>query len=326
MQHLNAFAWRLVATFGSSLVLMFFSEFYFVNEGPARSVVDSMATGWSAWPISLYEQMFLAGFYFLFTYVFLITVDRFAVRTLAGLYLAGSLFGWATEATVIPAAHEAPPVSWFFTSASWHPLIDVVFGWYLIRLAMRRLPTLWLVILFVGTGAVWAYWSTWYWATPEESEFAPMTAVQFDHLVAVTGAAWIIGMILTDLGARRGFRASRPEVVIVGLGAFGLLLAMGVPFLPWSVGVWVLVCLTMVVLWRGKPGQMAHPDILAVLASPPRPATYLLALLMPLSAVLVYRLVLAQGVSAPTDMLVSFLFLGGTLAYAWSLWRVWRMG
>lgn len=307
---LAAFGLRLVAVTGSALILQFFSEFYFLNEGPARNA----ARGWAAFP----ELMISIYVYGLFAYLFLIVLDRFAVRSLAGLLLAGSIFGWATEALVVPVVYEAPPVSFLWPSVGWHALIDVIAGWYLLRLAMRRLAWPFLALLFAALGVVWAFWATWTWSATEEPP-AVYSVAEFWTIVLGTGASWIIGTVLADIAARYPFRASIWEVLAIGLFALVMFGAMGVSFLPWSAMLALGIALTFGALAWARRGRGRNR--LAPLGSPAPLAAYFAMPLLPLAAGSAYPLVLDASVAVPTSEITPLLFLLGAVGYLWALVR-----
>jgi len=309
---LTAFGLRLVAVIGTALVLQFFSEFYFLNEGPASSA----AKGGAALP----ELVELSAWYGLFAYVFLIVIDRFEVRTLAGLLLAGSIFGWATEALVVAIVYEAPPVSFIWPSVSWHALVDVVVGWFALRLAMRRLAWPWLALLFAGLGVVWAFWASWTWDSVDETPTV-FTAKEFWTIALVSGAGWVIGTVLADAGARRPFRPQRWEVAAIGLISLGLFGITGWPYLPWPAALALLVALSLAALAWARRGQTGRPDLLAPLATPPRLAAYLAMPILPVSAGLTYPFVLARGLALPADEVIALLFVAGAFGLVWALVR-----
>ncbi|MFV2002917.1 MAG: hypothetical protein ACC619_08030, partial [Paracoccaceae bacterium] len=274
---------------------------------------------------ALPDFLTLGLFYALFAYVLLIVIDRCSVSTLATLMLAGAIFGWATEALIVPVSHEAPPVSWLWPAVAWHAPIDVIAGWFALRLAMRRLGAPLLTLVFVFAGVLWAWWSTWFLSETATGEaagaLAALSAAQFWGFALAAGASWIVGMILADLGATRGFRASRAEVILVGAVALVFLFFTALPFLPWSLGLMALITLTFAALARGARFQRGRAGILAPLAVAPARHTYVLAALMPLSAGLSYSLIAARDLAMPADLVIPALLLFGLAAYLWSLWR-----
>lgn len=309
------FSWRLISVFGSALVLLFFSEFFFVNEGPVLSLLQSDG---AKIPLLLAEMV---AFYSIFTYILLIAIDRFSVRTMAGLVLVGALFGWATEALIVPVVHEAPPVTWIFPSIGWHALIDVVVGWYVLRVAMRRLSWPLLSAVFIGTGLIWAFWATWYWTEAETGALPPMSHPEFTKLAIFAGAGWIVGNIIADFGAARRFQASTWEsgvVLVITIVLFG---SMALPYLPFSLALIAPIALTIWALRRGcVPGQ-SQVDILAPLAERPPNSAYFASALMPVTAIIGYWGVLKTGNPFPIDVIPLLLMLGGLLVFLWAIWR-----
>ncbi|MGF1504255.1 MAG: hypothetical protein ACFB51_03830, partial [Anaerolineae bacterium] len=207
---------HIAALAGSAAILLFFSEFYFLNEGP---VLEVLATLRSAPPRVLLMLFELVLFYMLPAYVLLLALAHFRVGTLWGLFLAGALFGWATEGLFVPIVYEAIPFSFIFPSVGWHALVDVLLGWYLVRRLMRTNNLLVIVPLFVILGAVWAGWATWFWAEPDL--LTPIPPEAFTRYTLVTSLLWIGGMLLLDqLGEapfRPGVWEARLVLVVVGL-------------------------------------------------------------------------------------------------------------
>ncbi len=309
---LTDFLYRLVAVAGAALVLQFFSEFYFLNEGPAAEAARGIA--------ALPGMVELALWYALFAYIFLIVIDQFEVRTWGGLLLAGSVFGWATEGLVIPLVYEAPPVSFIWPAVAWHALIDVIAGWYLLRLAMRRLTWPWLALLFATLGVFWAFWATWTWGAAEGGTVVYTTA-EFWNIVLVSGASWVIGTVLADIGARRRFKTSLWEIGLVGLVALTLFVITGLPYLPWSVALALLIAVTFGALAWARRGGVPGPDRLAPLGERPPLIAYCLMPILPVAAGLSYPFVLDHGLVVPAEDITSLLFTLGTLGLAWALVR-----
>ncbi len=310
---MGGFWHRLAFAYGSAIILMFFSEYFFINEAPVAALLGDLNT---APMLAIPALLSFAGFYTLFTYPMLVALSYFKVRTLSGLLLAGALFGWATEGITIPVIYEAIPVSFVFPSIGWHGLVDVVLGWYFVRLAMRRLGWPGLALVFALLGVAWGIWATWFWG-PEA--MAPLSTEDFALLAVVTAGFWLLGMILADRFGTGEFAASKWELGVVGLIYLGLFWLIALPYLPLSLLILPLVGATLLALWRGR-NQVDGVEILARL-HPQRPRwwAYLLALLAPLSAVLVYPLMLDAELQVSAQGVVSGLLLLGTLWFIWAL-------
>ena len=149
---------------------------------------------------------------------------------------------------------------------------------------------------------------------------------EFRTLALSTGAGWIAGTLLADLGARQRFRATRWEIVPVALAALGLYALTALAALPWSLGLAGMIALTLAALARGRGGRGEDAELLARLAPPPPRAAYLAMPLLPLAAVLTYPVVHANRIAVPTEDIVFALLLAGALAFLWALARSLRAG
>lgn len=307
---------RLMAVIGSAMVLLFFSEFYFLNEGPVATVTAAIEED----PLQLAAVLLeLVLFYVLFAYILHIALDRFHVRTLTGLFLVGALVGWATEGVYIPIVYEAVPFSLIFPSVSWHALVDVLFGWYIIR-RITRLNRVWASAgVFALTGAVWAAWATWYWPDADPAILAPLSPEMFAAFAFVTALLWIAGMALVDRFAVGDFAASRAEISTVLLLTFGFGGLMLVTFLPFSLVLPPLVALVVWVLRRGDAGTQNR--LAPLYATRPAWWNYPLALLVPLVAALIYPLFYDAGTGIPTEDATFLLLTAGTVALVAALVR-----
>lgn len=290
---------RLAAVFGSALILMFFSEFYFLNEGPIlHTLAETPLDGIPA----LVE---FTVYYALFAYLLLLALAHFNVRGWGSFFLAAVLFGWATESVIVPVVYEAVPVSLIFPSVGWHALIDVLLGWYAVRVVMRLNRPWASALLFVVLGAAWGAWATWLWGS--DTVGARLTPAEFMNFAVITGLAWITGMILLDRWGTGVFEPGKWEVRIVLAVTVTLFIMMAIPFLPVSLALPPLIGLTLLALRRGsaQPGR----DVLLPLQNQ-HPAwwNYLLALLTPAMAALVYPRFYAADAGIPTED-ITFLLL-----------------
>ncbi|HHB83242.1 MAG TPA: hypothetical protein ENK61_07210 [Devosia sp.] len=311
---MKAFFHRLAAAYGSAIILMFFSEYFFVNEQPVAQLLVTLKTS----PLlAIPALVSFAGFYTFFTYPMLMALSHFNVRTLSGLLLAGALFGWATEGLTIPVVYQDMPVSFVFPSIGWHALIDVLIGWYLVRLGMRGFGPFGNGVMFVALGVAWGVWATWYWGA--EEGVAPLLPDEFVLLVLASAGFWILGMMLADRFAAMAFRASRWEVAFIIILALGLVGVMAYPYLPVSIAIVPLVGASVLAMWWGKnlgEGQ----TVLQRLSSETVPKwTYVLAFLTPVSAISTYWVVFETKVQVPTQTIVLTLLSIGVVWFAIAL-------
>ncbi len=313
---MRAFLRRLGAAYGSAIVLMFFSEYYFLNEAPVEELLDTLQSD----PLLAVPAFIsFAGFYTLFTYPMLVLLSLFNVRTLSGLLLAGAIFGWATEGLTIPVIYEAIPVSFSFPSIGWHALIDVMAGWYFVRLGMRYFGPLGNAIMFIALGVVWGMWATWFWGGTEMDAMAPLNPEDFLLMAAVTTGFWILGLVLADSFGAADFRMSKWEVGVIGLIYIVLAPVIAFPYLPLSLLIVPVVALTILALWRGRNIGGTATILERLHAARPLWWSYVLVPLTPATAVLIYPWFFANEVQVPTDFIVLTLLLAGTLWFVAAL-------
>lgn len=302
--------WTLV--FSSAAILMFFSEFFFVNEAPAQEILAVTAQG------PLRSAAFLLTFalwYALPTYLFLAALQGFRVRNGWGLVLAGSLYGFTVEGVLAQQMYEALPFSISWTPIGWHVLVDVLLGWYLVRRAMTADRGWMAAALTSGLGVAWGVWATWFGA--------PFTSAEFARLAFWSGGLWVLANLAFHWGLRGGFRVPWLElgVVLFLLGVtFGSVALRAFPLaalvLPAVLG------LSLFALRRvGGQGEGEEP-LLASLQGPVPRWRWALPVLTPLAAAATYPAYLHLGLALPlADLVVPLLMIAGFRVYGLSLWR-----
>ena len=302
---------RFLSIAGAALILLFYSELFFLNEGPTKTVTALVNHP----GIAAVDLLELAAYYAFFAWGLLLIIPYAERFGLAGIVLAGCLFGWVTEGTVIAIVHEAPPVSWVWPSVSWHALIDVLLGLFVVRIAMRRRGGAALAVLFSAMGVGWGLWATWTWGDPELHRLTPF---EFVFFTSISGAIWLAGMILLDRGGP--WSVLRAEKWGIGVGTVALALLMAVPGLPLSAGILLIAGATLWVLVRKSEAQSTEGWRLPY--GPLPLSTYSVALLAPTAAGLTYWLLWTNGWHVPTEDVAGIAMIVGALVYFWSVWRV----
>lgn len=308
------FGLRLAQLLGTGLILGFFSEFFFLNEGP----VFDLLKAWDVNPLAALTGLLeLGGFYALFAAGFLIALEKFGVTSLAGLLLAGGIYGLAAEGLAVPMIYEAMPVSLVWTSLSWHTLVDVVFGWYLLRRWLRLPGALPGALGLIAGGVFWGGWATWFWV---EDPGGALTLGGFATMAIVTSTALLVGNILADLRPVTALRFSWAETAVAGTVSAALFALTGFAYLPLPAFALALLGLIVWALWgAGTEPEDGAGGILAPLEKRPVPWRYLLIALLPASAIATYALVLETGFSVPTeDSVLAITFVGG-VSFVWAL-------
>ncbi|HEB86781.1 MAG TPA: hypothetical protein ENI68_07185 [Gammaproteobacteria bacterium] len=306
---------RLAYVVGNGMIFWFFSEYFFVNEGPAFTLIDNLATPDKlAWV--LLEMLFWYG---LVTSLFLLAVSYYRVHTISAIFLAGCIYGWAVEGLFIPVLYENIPASFIWPSAG-HVLVDVLLGWYLIRVLLRKNNTLLTIVMAVLLGLAWGAWATWFWIGEGERRITPD---EFTVFALFTSVIWISGTGLADRAGRLAFRPTRAEIVIL-LTLCALLFAymtFAVGFL--SVLILPLAGLVQYALYRNRKMEQRENIIRKLGAVQPGWSQYGYLLFTPVTAILTYDLIFdVQAVSPVKDLVVPALFLAGGGLFFYCLYQV----
>ncbi|MCK8464730.1 hypothetical protein MUY35_12810 [Aliiroseovarius sp. S1339] len=301
---------RSLSIVGAALVLMFYSELFFLNDGPTKTVTDIL-TRPSAAAVELLE---LTTYYAFFAWGLLLVLPYAERLGLAGIILAGCIFGWVTEGTIIPIVYEAPPISWVWPSISWHAMVDVLLGLFIVRFAMRRLGCVALALLFTTMGIAWGVWATWTWGEPTMPRLSPAVFLFF---ACTSAAIWLGGMALLD---RSGpWQATRPEKWGIAGVTVALGLLMATAGLPFSVGIMVIAGATWWLLVR-KSERLSESDW-RLPSGPVRLTTYGLTLIVPATASVTYWLVWTNGWHIPIEEVAGLAMIAGALVFFWAIWR-----
>lgn len=304
---------HLATLVGTGMILLFFSEFLFLNEGPVATVV-ALLRGRDLPGLAAALGEFVL-FYTLFAYALLGSLQWFSVRTITDLFLVGALVGWAIEGIVIPLVYEAVPVSIVWPSVAWHSLVDVLLGWYLLRRLMRSDRAWHAVVASALAGIAWGAWATWLWTDPEVGQ--ALTPGTFAAYATTTSTLWIVGMVLVDQAGTTSLRVSRWEARIWFVVAGASALFMAASALPLSLAIVPFVWLTIRALRR--PTDTTGEELVTHLTGRPPWPRYLAAAVTPLSAVVVYALLYARRWAVPSEDVVVVLLLAASvwLLVAW---------
>jgi hypothetical protein len=197
------------------------------------------------------------------------------------------------------------------TAASWHALISVLVGWYLMRVRLRAPSPRGLALLAAAVGVFWGLWAPFQWAeTPPV--VTPLASFLMDGLAAalpLVFSYWLLGRAGGDAFAPKGF----------GLGLSGLVLIVFYAQQVSTLGLRPLLILP-VLLSAGGALLAVHrrchaaDDGTAAPAVPVPLARCLLVLLAPGAATATYGLALAVRPRWPplqVPMYVGMIVLGG---------------
>ena len=135
-------------------VLFFFSERLFWSAFKSGDSVAELAVTWAAYCVV--AHLFLS----LVTWLRAYSADR--------VFLAGAVFGWLVEGTLVGTLYgtesSAPfPLSLLVTAVSWHALISVWVGWHFLRRSLQAGSVSKVVGWSIGLGLFWGTWATFLW-------------------------------------------------------------------------------------------------------------------------------------------------------------------
>jgi len=307
---------RFIFIFFSAFILMFFSEYFFLNTDPTFNFITSLTKRPISAAMSILE---LWMFYTFFAYILFIAIEKFNVSDLWSLFLAGSLFGWWVEGMVIPVLYEALPFSISWTSLGWHPIVDVILGWYIVRRVLHKDFIPYTALLSVSLGGFWGVWATWFWV--EDTE--PILPLNFFLLSFFLGILLIISYIVIDKIKIDTFKISKTEIII-----FSILSLLGLVLQIYIVGYIALIVLpsliliTGSVLWINKKKEFRE-NVIQILNEGTVFKNYFTLILMPLTASLVYWFVYTFEINLGVgDIIPPILMIAGFLLFIASIIKV----
>ncbi len=295
----------LLASLATGYIFQFYSEFVFWVRIRVGDTLLDYVLGWLL--------------YSLLAFVFLTLVQHFRVRSVWALFIGGAVFGWLAEGLIGQTTYQSLPMSISFTGLSWHAILTVWVGWYMVRQALDT-SIIAVLRLAVGIGVFYGLWAIWWW-----TEAGGIATPPFDFAL-YAGITTIVVMVAYWLADRTtpAFKAGRVAKWVVA----GLLLLyfcfITVPFAPIALVILpILLGISYVVLRRNQ--RVETRDSLLIKTSTPPLIRYLPLLAIPITASLIYALAYAQGWQWQTNWVVYIITMPlGFLLFAISALKIWR--
>lgn len=319
----SATAWgRLALLYGSALIVGFFSEFLFFNEGPAFSMIEAFENG------TLILMLFELGvWYALALAPFLWIIEHFRVRDVWGLFLAGTAAGFFIEGLIIPVFYFELPFSLVWVSMSWHPLVCVVFGWWLYQRWLRKWNVWQVAGLNALLGFVWGSWATWPVGnetelTGEIMQYVPAETFTFFAFSAT--AMLLVGNILVDRFGSGSYQLSKMEAVILTLltGGLFVLIVLSVGVLAFA------LVMVMFILWLGLRRNQKHSrageTVIGALVPRVPFANHVAIVLMPITAPIAYQQMAAFNIILEAWIFAIPLSIAGVTMFVLSFWFLYQ--
>jgi hypothetical protein len=276
-------------------LLCYYSEWMFWA-GQARSV-------------DLLDYLFTWLAYSFLAYLFLLTVRYFRVHSLWAVFLAGAVYGWLGEGVLVQTMYDTFPLNISWTGLAWHALISVLGGWYFMRLSTKSaLLTSILLGLFYGV------WSSGWWI---EAQTATPDA-QFVYNMSLG-----IGLLVAYAGLNRlneaSFSPTKIGVACAGLLTLAYFAFVTIPTQP--LALFILPPFMAFVLFTLNRNRR-NTKVVKPAAKIPT-ARFLVVLVIPLTASLIYALLYGTNIETLTLLYVVMMPLGFLLLFvsAFKLWR-----
>ncbi|MFP4344636.1 MAG: hypothetical protein ACLFU8_08080 [Anaerolineales bacterium] len=263
----------LLLLLATGYILTFYSEVLFW----ARPRPGDSFSGWIG--VWLY--------YSVTTFAFLAVVKRFGIRGPWALFLAGGLFGWLVEGILANTMYEEFPYQIPFTGLAWHALISVLVGWYLVRKVLLQKRPLKALLLSGALGLFWGLWSLSWWI----EEPASIATVPAFVLFAFTGTLLLVAAYRAYDRLEPATFEPRGWAIWLNALFFAFIFIFGtLPLYPWAPLLLLPLLALIFLALRRHRRTSSGPDVMEALVGRARPSNYLLLLLMPLVATVVYAL------------------------------------
>lgn len=221
----KSFTERLAFLLGCSLIVLFFSEFFFFNE----SVTEQIHAAIRSPSLLMSALLELSIFYLLAVSPGILILYYTRVSCVFGVFLVGAIIGYFIEGLIVPVVYIEFPISLVWTALSWHPIIDVVLGLWILQVWLREKSALINAIIYSVLGVVWGVWSTWPIGFPSDATGEILTFMpiaEFSAFLFVTTAILFIGNILISVGAGKSFLPTRLDFSIFAITSLCLFILM----------------------------------------------------------------------------------------------------
>lgn len=247
----------------------------------------------------------------------MIALQKFKIRNIWGLILAGSLFGWWTEGILIPVYYEALPYSIIWPSIGWHVIVDVLLGWYLVRKVLHMNKPLYTILLSSSLGIFWGIWATWFW----EEGLSPIAPEDFVIYSFFTVILLIVAYWSIDSFNPEKMVISKLEIILFTvLSIFCLItLSASLGILPILYFV-PMVSITCIVMWIGSGKRNSLFD---GFEGKTKKWQYPILLLIPLTSSIVYTNIYKSQIDLTiTELIPPILLITGTVLYLTAMVKV----
>lgn len=284
---------------------------------------------WSFWrPGDTLPEFLITWFaYCLLGWVFLDLVRRFKVASFPALYLCGSVFGWVDEGVVVDTLYgnstNPLPLSISFTGLSWHALLSIGVGWYLIGKVLTEEKPTRTALISLAAGIGWGLWAVW-WPT-ELGKEANTSVWGFASHALPCSILFLLAWVVFALGRPDWFQSSRVATVVLWGFVVAIFLAARVPARPYAALILPPLLTVCFVGLRRNARMELRPDVLDGILGHIRLFNVITLALIPITAITVYALCCTLNLHLPTNMVLYVITMPlGFWFLIRSLWIIFR--
>ncbi len=256
--------------------------------------------------------------YSLFAYPFLCVVSCSKARNAWAVFLVGAFYGWFEEGIIVQTMYGQPdqpfPASISFTGLAWHALLDVWIGWFLVRKVLAENKYLKTIGLACAIGLFYGFWGIFWWNEPPppmkeliDAGRKDIVFVRFAIFAMTTTAFLILAHWLYNRVRLLEFKPTKFELWFFGVVTLLYFAFITVPAAPKAL--WVLPPLMGITLYalRVNSKNETRPDAIVAFPETVKPLNYLLLFFIPLTAIAVYFIALANDAHLKTNMVVYYV-------------------
>lgn len=303
---------RILLALATGYVFYFYSERMFWSFLRESDTLVSLAAGWL-----LYSAM---------AYATLIIIERFRVRSLGALFLAGVAFGWLVEGiiamTFFGGGGFPLPFSIVWTGVAWHALITVLIGWYYLHVSLIRRGYVHTLIVSASLGLFWGIWAiAWIFETPPVGTTpGGFIAHAFGTTAFLALAHWVISKSAPGM-----FRASGKEAWALAVLVAAYTLIVTLPAVQFMAILLLFAFGFLYWLLRRNRQAEKDPNILSAFDASIPFGKYLCLLAMPAIASAVYIVCNSAGLLFRSNLALLIITSAiGTVVFLVSIYKVIR--
>lgn len=296
----------IIVSLSTGYIFFYFSELVFWSRPKPEDNLINWFQTWMAYSIM--------------AFLFLTVIQKFKVRNLPSLFLAGAFFGWLAEGIIVQTTYEDLPLSISFTGLAWHSLITVVLGWYGLQVSLGRslrATTIYSVLMGIF---IWFWGVTWIYEEPATMA----TPAVFGIYHILSGILLIISLFISNSLYLHPFNPSKWAIRIISGIFFILYTYILISGMITALILIPLMAAIFISLKRNSSHE--HQDsLLAGLSMKIPHIHYLAILLVPLISTILYAVYFNLGLKLPTNWVVYLITTpAGFILFGWSIFQVWK--